>query len=140
MRRLLLALPLIFAVTMAAKPIATESSIALDTATPRLGEYVSFTTTVEKLAGWEYPMVDVQCYQDVNEDGYIDTTLLGPDVVFTWLEHPDYPILLGGGWSIWKDRGGGPAECVANLDAYGWKGGRQSIRILATTGTFLVEG
>ena len=29
-------------------------------------------------------MVAVTCYQDVNEDGTIDTRILGPDIVLSW--------------------------------------------------------
>jgi hypothetical protein len=75
-------------------------------------------------------MVAASCYQDVNGDGSGDTNLLGPDVVFTWLDHPDAEIVLGAYSSIWTLRGGGPAECHADLDAYGWKGGQESTRVL----------
>src|SRR5436190_19829021 len=37
--------------------------------TPKLGDNLTFATTVPSLAGWEYPMVVVSCYQDVNGDG-----------------------------------------------------------------------
>jgi hypothetical protein len=96
----------------------------------RLGGEVGFTTTAVGLAGWEYPMVAVSCYQDVNGDGTVDTNLLGPDIVYAWLDHPDVEFLLGAYSSIWTLRGGGPAECRADLDAYGWKGGKESTRVL----------
>jgi hypothetical protein len=95
-----------------------------------LGGDVGFSTTAVGLAGWEYPMVAVSCYQDVNGDGTVDTNLLGPDVVYTWLDHPDAEFLLGAYSSIWTLRGGGPAECRAELDAYGWKSGNESTRVL----------
>jgi hypothetical protein len=100
--------------------------------TPALGDTLTFASTVGSLAGWEYPMVAVSCYQDVNGDGVIDTNLLGPDVVYTWLDKPDSQFLLGAYSSIWMQRGGGPAQCRADLDAYGWKGGKESIRVLAS--------
>jgi hypothetical protein len=50
--------------------------------TPKLGDSLTFATSVEPLAGWEYPMVALSCYQDVNGDGKVDTNLLGPDIVF----------------------------------------------------------
>ncbi len=106
---------------------------------PRLGAEVSFVSNAAGLAGWEYPLVAASCYQDVNGDGTIDTNLLGPDVVYTWLDTPDASFLLGGYSSIWTLRGGGPAECRADLDAYGWKGGKQSTRVLASV-SFLAEG
>ena len=124
--------------------IATVNGGAMLTATqkvtPKLGDTLTFATTVAPLAGWEYPMVDLQCYQDVNGDGVVDTTLLGGDIVFTWLDKPVADFTLGGYSSIWTERGGGAVMCVANLDAYGWKGGKQSIRILASTGVFDANG
>lgn len=124
---------------MVAPASAADASITLDQPSPVLGDTVTFTTTVPKLAGWEYPMVAVSCYQDVNADGVVDTNLLGPDVVFTWLDQPQAGFTLGGYMSIWTLRGGGDAVCRADLDAYGWKGGRQSVRVLASTG-FLAAG
>src|SRR4051794_28911674 len=35
----------------------------------RLGDEVRFGSTVEPLAGREYPMVAVSCYQDVDKNG-----------------------------------------------------------------------
>lgn len=110
---------------------AAMSSITLDQAAPALGDTITVTTSVEKLKGFEYPMVDLQCYQDVNGDGFTDVgNLQSPDVVFTWLDQPNASFLLGGYSSIWTLRGGGGAECVANLDAFGWKAGAESVRIL----------
>lgn len=131
---------------------ATTSSIALATVdgtatalgapapTPALGDNLTFRTTVEPLAGWEYPMVALSCYQDVNGDQKVDTNLLGPDVVFTWLDTPSATFTLGGYSSIWTLRGGGTAVCRAELDAYGWKGGKQSVRVLASTGNWAAAG
>src|SRR5215471_16821603 len=99
---------------------------------PNLGDNLSFATVVGSIAGWEYPMVAVSCYQDVNADGAIDTNLLGPDLVYTGLDTPTAQFLLGAYSSIWTQRGGGPAKCRADLDAYGWKGGNESIRVLAS--------
>jgi hypothetical protein len=107
---------------------------------PRLGETLTFKTTVEPLAGWEYPMVAVSCYQDVNGDGTVQTDLLGPDVVFTWLDKPSAGFTLGGYSSIWTVRGGGDAVCRADLDAYGFKRGKESTRVLATTGNWNAAG
>jgi hypothetical protein len=123
----------IASVSGGANAAAAESS-------PRLGQTLTFKTTVEPLAGWEYPMVDVSCYQDVNGDGTVQTDLLGPDVVFTWLDKPSAGFTLGGYSSIWTVRGGGDAVCRADLDAYGWKRGKQSIRVLATTGNWTAAG
>jgi hypothetical protein len=100
----------------------------------KVGDVLTFATTVSPLAGWEYPMVALTCYQDVNKDGKIDTSITGPDIVFSSLNPPSSSFTLGGYSSIWTLRGGGPAVCRADLDAYGWKGGQESIRVLATTG------
>jgi hypothetical protein len=137
----------------AAKPSSSSatSSIAIasvgntavagaQSVTPKLGDAIKFKTTVEPLAGWEYPMVALSCYQDVNGDNYLDTNLLGPDIVFSWLDTPDATYTLGGYSSIWTVRGGGPATCHAELDAYGWKGGKQSVRVLASTGNWAAAG
>jgi hypothetical protein len=137
---------------LAGKSGTTSSSIAIATVdgtkmaastqspTTKLGDTLTFATTVEKLAGWEYPMVALSCYQDVNGDGTIDTNLLGPDVVFTWLDHPDMTFTLGGYSSIWTLRGGGSAVCRADLDAYGWRSGKETTRVLATTGNWVAQG
>ena len=110
----------------------TGSSIAIDTITnadgttvkaaagsvqPKLGSQLTFSTTVQPLAGWQYPMVTVACYQDVNNDGTIDKSTTGPDLVYLQLDHPDTTFVLGGGWSKWLDRGGS-AVCEADLWAY----------------------
>jgi hypothetical protein len=107
--------------------------------TPSLGDTLTFATTVGSLAGWEYPMVVTSCYQDVNGDGSVDTNLLGPDIVYSWVDKPDTQFLLGAYSSIWTLRGGGPAECRAELDAYGWKSNKESVRVLAST-TFHANG
>jgi hypothetical protein len=113
------------------KPGSGTSSINLEPYSDlRLGGYVGFETNAVGLAGWEYPMVAVSCYQDVNSDGTVDTSLSGPDVVYTWLDHPSAEFLLGAYSSIWTLRSGGAATCRADLDAYGWKGGQESIRVL----------
>jgi hypothetical protein len=118
----------------------TLMSAATTKPTPTLGDTLTFGTTVEPLAGWEYPMVAVSCYQDVNGDGTVDTNMLGPDIVYSWLDKPDATFLLGAYSSIWTLRGGGDAVCRADLDAYGWKGGKESTRVLATTSDWLAQG
>ena len=137
---------------LGAKPSGGGSSIAIATIdgtgmsqlttapTAKLGGTLTFATRVEPLAGWEYPMVALSCYQDVNGDGTVDTNLLGPDIVFSWLDRPDATFTLGGYSSIWTLRGGGNAVCRAELDAYGWKGGKESTRVLASTGNWLAQG
>ena len=118
----------------------TTMSAATTSPTPKLGNTLTFATTIEPLAGWEYPMVAVTCYQDVNGDGTVDTNLLGPDIVYSELAKPDATFTLGGYSSIWTLRGGGAAVCRADLDAYGWKGGKESTRVLAATGNWSASG
>jgi hypothetical protein len=118
--------------TISIASINGTSAAATQNPTPNLGDNLKFATVVGSIAGWEYPMVAVSCYQDVNGDGVIDTNLLGPDVVYTELDKPDAQFLLGAYSSIWTQRGGGPAKCRADLDAYGWKGGKESTRVLAS--------
>lgn len=124
--------------------IATVDGAALGGAsvkpTPKLGDVLTFATTVEPLAGWEYPMVSLSCFQDVNGDGVVDTSITGPDLVFAQLDKPSATYTLGGYSSIWTQRAGGNATCRADLDAYGWKGGKESIRVLATTGNWAALG
>ena len=99
-------------------PATTESA---DVSWPRLGDSVSFSTVATGLAGWEYPMVAIWCYQD----GVL---------VYMELATPDSAFILGGGSSDWR-LNGGAANCEAYLYAYG-KGPHESIRTLAGT-TFL---
>lgn len=146
MRRLLVVLAVALVVPVSAfgsslaRPPAVVSSIAIVEPGPyAFDDVLTFATSVEKLAGWEYPMVAVSCYQDVNGDSVIDTDLLGPDIVFAWLDRPDASFWLGEYASPWRQRGGGPAECRADLDAYGWKGGQEFTRVLASAG-FVASG
>jgi hypothetical protein len=85
----------------------------------RLGGYVGFDTNAVGLAGWEYPMVAIWCYQS-------------GDLAYMALHKPDTEFLLGGAGSAWLTNGGA-ATCEADLYAYGWKGGSESIRNLAST-------
>jgi len=86
----------------------------------KLGGYAGFETNAVGLAGWEYPMVAVWCYQS-------------GDLVYMALNKPATEFLLGGAASAWVTNGG-PATCEADLYAYGWKGGQESIRNLASQG------
>jgi hypothetical protein len=86
----------------------------------KLGGYAGFETNAVGLAGWEYPMVAVWCYQS-------------GDLVYMELNKPAAEFLLGGSSSDWL-RSGGSANCEADLYAYGWKGGKESVRNLGSTG------
>jgi hypothetical protein len=115
------------------------SAASVQNPAPALGDTVTFKTGSGSL-GSAYPMVDLQCFQDVNGDGTIDTSLSGPDVVFTSLDTPSATFTMGGYASIWTNRGGGTATCVAKLEAYSWKGGVESITVLAQTQTWYAAG
>jgi hypothetical protein len=112
----------------------TPTGNTLQAVSPRYGDTLTFATTIPKLSGSEWPMVSVSCYQDVNEDGRIHTTLLGPDIVFGVLDHPTSSFQLAGS-SLWSQRGWN-AMCHADLYAYGSKAGKQTIRWLAGTGNW----
>ena len=112
-----------------------EGAAAPLSPTTKMGDSVAFATTVQPLAGWQYPMVAVSCYQDVNGDGVTDTSITGPDVVYTQLDKPSASFMLGGYSSIWTEHGG-PATCRADLYSYRWKRGVESTQVLATTGNW----
>ena len=126
-------------------PTSTTSSIAIASvngaagAQPTLRSNVTFATTAAGLSGNEWPMVVVSCFQDVNGDGVVDTTVGGPDQVYGGMDTPSATFTLGGGSSLWLQRGGA-ATCTAELDAYGWKGGSETGRTLATTGNWAAAG
>jgi hypothetical protein len=103
-------------------PVTAAATTADASSDPRLGNAVSFTTHAAGLAGWEYPMVAIWCYQD----GVL---------VYMELAHPDSAFVLGGGSSDWKTISS-EADCEAYLYAYGSKGPRESIRTLAGTAFF----
>ena len=66
---------------------------------PSLGSRVTFKTVVEPLEPREYPLVGVQCYQDVNGDGKISMDPSTSDLVYLYLDKPDAWFPLGGGSS-----------------------------------------
>ena len=68
-------------------------------------------------------MVTIWCYQNLNGDGIRERPVDGGDLVYAQMDHPDVGFVLGGGSSDWMTNGG-PAECKANLYAYGNMGGR----------------
>jgi hypothetical protein len=105
----------------AAKPhSASVSSIALESySVERLGGTVGFTTTAVGLAGWQYPMVTVACYQN-------------SALVYAVVGQPSDEFKLGGDSSDWVTNGG-PANCTATLSAFGWKGGQEYVTALAST-------
>jgi hypothetical protein len=115
---------------------------ATQASTPVYQEPVTWATTVASLPGWQTPEVVLSCYQDVNGDGFVDTSLTGPDIVYSWVDSPSATFSFSGQGqtSIWSLRGGGAATCRADLDAYGYKNGQETIQLLASTNNFAVSG
>lgn len=122
------ALVLSFAVpVLAAKPADGPTSIALVTPDPHFGGTVTFAVTFSKAdAKYAYTgrgggaRIEVLCYQSgalvYGEAGtYLDS------------------FLLGGGWSLWIDNGGGAASCVANLFRFDNGASVQTYVVLAST-------
>jgi len=145
------ALAVAAAPALAKGPSATGSTPSISIATingsggfaaskpqPKFEDNVTWNTTLPSQTGSAYPMVDLSCYQDVNGDGVVNTTLTGPDIVYSWLGQPNDTYSLGGYSSIWTQRGGGAATCRANLVTISWKGGKESATIQASTGDFPV--
>ena len=104
----------------------TASWIALNTgsgegfapaADPSLGGTVTFSVGYPNNVN--NPRIEVLCYQD-------------GDLVFRMAGAIDYEFLLGGGGSIWLDRGGA-ADCVANLYFFSWKRNTPTSTTLAST-------
>ena len=122
--------------TSSIKVASIDGAAAPLSPTTKLGDSMTFATTVQPLAGWQYAMVGTSCYQDVNGDGTIDTSLMGPDLVYTQLQTPSGTFKLGGYSSPWISRGGGPAVCRADLYSYGFKSGVEYTQVLATTGNW----
>jgi len=107
------------------------STISLDqTYALRLGDSVTFSTTVEDLNGGEYPLVYLEC-----------RSVLDGSVLYGQLDHPDATFVLGGGSSQWW-LVRGEAWCNAVLYSYGGKtrGGYDEIRLLAGPAEFYAGG
>lgn len=110
-------------------PTYEGGSISLneDPSTLTLGSSVTFTTTVPKLKGSEYPLIAIECFQDGTP-------------VYVGLDFPDSAFVLGGASSLWVITGG-PATCQAKLYAYGVKYKGYTIeKLLAKTPMFDVQG
>ena len=110
--------------------IATVNGTAMDASrqsAPAHGSTVTFATTSGQLGG-AYPMVELLCYQDLNGDGTTDMHLAGSELVLLQLDHPDATFVTDDlRWTA------GAATCHARLLSYGWKGGQQSVELLAST-------
>ena len=75
----------------------STNAAAVQSPSVRLGDTLAFRTTVEPLAGWEYPMVAVSCYQDVNGDGTVQLVTAN----FSLSKSPSHPDAV----AIWKKTG-----------------------------------
>jgi hypothetical protein len=98
-----------------------------------LGGTLGFKTNAVGLSGWQYPMFTVCCYQDLNGDGgtsgrtTAETSCTPRRGRRTRSSSPAAALRSG-------SRAVEDAECWAVLYAYGWKGGVESIRELASVG------
>jgi hypothetical protein len=118
---------------------ATNAASTLSS-TVQYGSTMTFATNVQQLAGWQYPMVAVTCYQDLNGDGVVDTSNTSNEIVYSSLDKPSATFDIGSPYSIWGYRGGGSAVCRADLDSYGFKSGVEYVQVLASTGNWNVSG
>lgn len=127
----MLAALLLAPAAQAAHPGAPTITVAAGSTLAYQG-LVTFTTTNTRHGD----LVVLSCYQDVNGDGTIDTTLGGPDTVYSWVDAPTAQFSFSGQGqtSTWTQRGGGAAVCRADLDNYG-----RTVVVLATTGDFAVS-
>lgn len=125
--------------------IATLDGVPYSGQTPAFLQTVTWNTSgIPHLTARAQALVVLSCYQDVDNDGVIDTTLGGPDIVYSWVDQPGATFSFSGQGqqSIWSLRGGGPAICRADLDIYPYPNPKtgQVITVLATTGDFPVNG
>ena len=129
--------------SLAAPATTTPASIVLNQTDPYLGSSVTFTATWPKIKGNITPRIAVRCFQDVNNDGTVNTQDANPvtnaDLVYAEAGSADQSkqlaltgnpgFLLGGnpdGGSIWRNRGGA-ATCNAELFYYSYEQGNHQI-------------
>jgi hypothetical protein len=110
--------------TAAARSVGTPS-ISVDQATPAFQTGITFTTTdvpsqYDCVGNGRCARIEVLCSQ-VGTLVYGEAGGLGDT------------FLLGGGGSRWIDRGGGPADCIANLFRFDNNGPTQMYVLLAST-------
>ena len=128
----LLVLVAMSATVGAAKPTPSGTIVLNESGPFKLGDTVTFTTTVDNLTGSQWPMVYVVC---IGADGIDPDT--DPDVLYGQLDQPDTVFVLGGGWSPWRDRPTEDVTCHAEL----WYFNKQHVStVLAVTPTFAASG
>lgn len=115
--------------TVSAAPRSLDGTIILNESGPlKIGDTVTFDTTVNKLSGNQYPLVYTVCKDDAG------------NILYGQLDYPDTAFKLGGGASPWLLVGGN-ATCEGQLRVYGGKErGHDTIVTVATTPSFPVEG
>ena len=90
---------------------------------------LTFATT-DNLKGRFYPMVAVYLFQDADADGTVEEDMMGDDLVWLTLNHPEQAVILGAGGSGLDQSK--PAKGRATLYSYSWKGGQETITELDT--------
>jgi hypothetical protein len=97
--------------------LSSVGGASLAAASPALGTSVTFDVAYPKTV--KNPRIEVLCSQ-------------AGELVYGEAGAVSDAFLLGGGWSLWKERGGS-ADCVANLYYFGSKAGQQTYNWLAGT-------
>jgi hypothetical protein len=92
-------------------------------ADPHLGGLVSFTFEAD---GVKEPRIQVMCYQ-------------GGEQVYGESGPAGNSFLLGGGWSLWLERGGA-ADCVADLYYWDWNRNNEQVFVGLATTAFTATG
>lgn len=109
-------------------PNGPSGTIAVDQPAPyHWGDTLTFTTTGGKGRG--NPMIEVALYQDYDNDGTVEEDLFSSDLVHLQLQKPDTTFPLTGAGAEDQSK---PAQGLARLLQYSWKGGQQTITELDT--------
>jgi hypothetical protein len=109
-------------------PPEPTGTIAINEPGPyHYGDTLTFTCS-DNLKGRKYPMVAVHLFQDANEDGTVSDDPNSEDLVWVQLNHPETPVILGGGGSGLDASKSSKGR--ASLYAYSWKVGQESIVLL----------
>lgn len=85
---------------------ASDQASVTSAASPHLVGTVGFAAPAQPLAGCEYPMDTVSCYQDLNSDGSDEWPNDGGDLVYAEMRKPDQELALGGAGSVCLRKGG----------------------------------
>jgi hypothetical protein len=104
---------MLLTLTASAKAPVQSGTIALDQASPALGDTVTFTWTATGLKPKQVPRIQIVCSQD-------------GVVTYAAADSADAGFVLGAGSSAWKSTGG-PADCVATLYYWDWKPYQRSV-------------